>query len=68
MFKMIEVIGISAKGYSEACDNAIDTIIKNGEKPHFFEIVEQRGSIKENRVNQYQVKMKIAVEDYSENE
>ena len=62
MLKMLEVIGISSEGYSEAVKNAIEEMGRAGEKIHFFEIIEQRGSVRNGKINEYQVKVKIAVE------
>ncbi|MBN1226067.1 MAG: dodecin domain-containing protein [Deltaproteobacteria bacterium] len=37
-------------------------IIDSGEKVHFFEVIEQRGAIREGQLKEFQVKMKVAVE------
>ncbi len=62
MFEMKEVVGRSRKGFSEAVDKAVNEMIEKGYKPHFMEVVEQRGSLNENGIKEYQVKVKIAVE------
>ncbi len=62
MFKMMEVVGSSADGFSEAVKGTIKKIIDSGEKVHFFEIIEQRGSIRGGEFKEFQVKMKVAVE------
>jgi dodecin len=62
MLKMVEVIGVSNAGYSEAVAAAVNELIAQGHKPHFFEIVEQRGSVREGKIKEYQVKVKVAVE------
>lgn len=61
MLRMIEVIGCSSKGYSEAVQKAVDHLTDAGEKVHFFEIIEQRGAVREGKL-EYQVKVKVAVE------
>ncbi|MDD5217675.1 MAG: dodecin family protein [Candidatus Omnitrophica bacterium] len=62
MFQMVEVVGISPDGFSEAVKNAVDQVIKSGGKPHFFEVVEQRGSIRDGQLKEYQAIVKVAVE------
>lgn len=59
MFQMIEVVGTSGSGFSEAVKDAVDQIIKKGHQVFWFEILEQRGSVKEGRLKEYQVKLKI---------
>ncbi len=62
MLRMLEVIGSSEEGYSEAVRDAVQTLIHAGEKVHFFEVVEQRGAVREGRLKEFQVKVKVAVE------
>ena len=62
MFKMIEVIGTSEKGFSEAVQAAIAEVMSGGEKVHFFEVIEQRGAVREGKLKAFQVKLKVAVE------
>lgn len=62
MLKMIEVVGISAEGFSEAATKAIETLIDQGEKIHFFQLVEQRGSVREGKLKEFQAIIKVAIE------
>jgi len=62
MLRMIEVIGASEIGYSEAVKGAVQQLIDAGEKVHFFEVIEQRGAAREGRFKEFQVKVKVAVE------
>ncbi len=62
MLEMIEVIGISAHGFSEAVQNAIEHVNATGRKIHFFEVVEQRGAVREGLLKEFQIKLKIALE------
>ncbi|MFH1283107.1 MAG: dodecin domain-containing protein [bacterium] len=62
MFKMIEVVGSSKSGFSEAVKEVIDNLIGSGNKVHFFEVVEQRGAARSGSFKEYQVKLKVAVE------
>ena len=62
MLKMMEVIGVSNAGYSEAVKTAVEEIIRAGHSVHFFEVIEQRGAVRGGKITEYQVKVKIAVE------
>ena len=62
MFKMLEIIGSSEDSYSEAVKKAIHQLIDSGEKVHFFEVIEQRGSVQAGKFKEFQVKLKAAVE------
>jgi len=61
MFRMIEVIGRSDKSYSDAVKGVVEQVGQQGEKVHFFEVVEQRGALRAGLI-EYQVKVKIAIE------
>ena len=62
MFKMIEVIHGSEEGFSQAAKSAVEELIRKGEKVHFFEVVEQRGAVRNGEFKEFQVKLKVAVE------
>jgi dodecin len=62
MLKMIEVIGVSPDGYSNAVRRAVESIIATGQKVHFFEVVEQRGAVRDGQISEFQAKVKIAVD------
>jgi len=62
MFKMLEIIGNSANSFSEAVKKAIEQVINSGETVHFFEVIEQRGAVRQNTFKEFQVKLKVAVE------
>jgi dodecin len=62
MLKMIEMIGCSPDGYSKAAQSAVEDCIKTGHIVHFFEVIEHRGSVREGKIKEFQVKIKIAVE------
>lgn len=61
MILMMEVVGISNAGYSEAVNSAVEKLMDGGHKVYWFEIVEQRGAVKDGDI-EYQVKVKVAVE------
>ena len=61
MIHIIEVVGISNAGYSDAVKSAVRKLMDGGHKIYWFEIVEQRGAVKGSDI-EYQVKVKVAVE------
>jgi len=61
MIHMIEIVGISNVGYSDAVKSAVKKLMDGGHKVYWFEIVEQRGAVKGSEI-EYQVKVKVAVE------
>ena len=62
MLKMIKVVGTSEKGFSEAVESAVKILIDSGERLHFFNVIEQRGSVRENKLKEYQVVIEVALE------
>jgi len=62
MFKMLEVVESHPDGFSEAIRKAVETVIENGEAVHFFEVIEQRGAVRDGKFKEFQVKVKVAVE------
>lgn len=62
MLEMLEVVGTSADGYTEATNSAVNRLIKEGQKVHFFTVVEQRGSVREGKIKEFQIILKVAVE------
>ena len=59
---MLEIVGSSESGFSEAVKGAIEQVIQSGEKVHFFEVIEQRGAVRKGKFKEFQVKLKVAVE------
>ena len=66
MFRMLEVVGSSKSGYSEAIKTTVERLIAAGEKVHFFQVVEQRGAVRNGEFSEFQVVLKIAVEPQSQ--
>ena len=54
-----EVVGTSDKSVSEAIETAIATASKSLRNLDWFEVVDVRGSIRNNKVANYQVTMKV---------
>lgn len=60
MFQLLEIVGVSDSGFSEAVNDAIEKVTDVGEKVFWFEVLEQRGAMRKGSI-QYQVKLKVAV-------
>ncbi len=62
MFKMIDIVGTSPLGFSEAVKDGVERVLKSGEKVHFFQVLEQRGAVRNGQLKEFQVIMRVAVE------
>ena len=58
-YKLIEIVGTSAKGYDDAVRNAVAEAAKTLEGLAWFEVVEQRGQILDGKVVEFQVTVKL---------
>jgi flavin-binding protein dodecin len=58
-YKLIEIVGTSTEGLSQAIDSAIEHAAKTIRNLHWFEVVEQRGTIRNGHVLEYQVKIRV---------
>ena len=58
-YKKIEVVGVSEKSLSKAIDNAVSKANDSVRGLAWFEVNEVRGQIKNGKVNEYQVSVKI---------
>jgi flavin-binding protein dodecin len=58
-YKKIEVVGTSLVGFSEAVQSAISDAAKTVRQIAWFEVAEQRGSVKNDKVTEYQVVLKV---------
>jgi len=61
MFRMLQVIGISERGFSEAVEDAVRQVTESGCDVHFFEVVEQRGAVRAGKIKEFQVKVNVGV-------
>ncbi|MBP7564058.1 MAG: dodecin domain-containing protein [Candidatus Cloacimonetes bacterium] len=61
MLRMIEVVGVSEISYENAVKNAINELISNNYNIHFFNVIEHRGSYRDEKI-QFQAVLKVAVD------
>ena len=61
MIKMMEVVGVSGSSFSDAVKSVVNTLLKAGHKVYWFEVVEQRGAMRNENI-EFQVKVNVAVE------
>ena len=59
VYKLIELIGTSTTNVEDAITNAIQRAGATVKNLRWFEVVEMRGDIAENKVAHWQVKLKI---------
>jgi flavin-binding protein dodecin len=59
IFKKIQLVGTSSESFSAAAANAITKAAESIRNMSWFEVVEQRGSISDGKINQYQVTVDI---------
>jgi dodecin len=62
MLQVFEFIGTSPLGFSEAVQAALAEAEVRGLKAHFFQVIEQRGAVREGKIKEFQVVVKIAAE------
>ena len=58
VYKLVELVGTSDESISQAIDNAITRAASTLRNLRWFEVVQVRGQIENNTVNQYQVTLK----------
>ena len=59
VFRKSEFVGTSAQSFADAAANAVTKAGENLRNMSWFEVVEQRGSIVDGKVQQYQVTIKV---------
>lgn len=60
VYKKIELVGISNKGFDDAVANAISKASKSLHGLSWFEVTEQHGKIVDGKVAEFQVILKVA--------
>ena len=59
VYKKIEILGTSSTGLDDAIQNAVNRAAQTVRRMGWFEVDEIRGAIKEGKVAQWQVTVKI---------
>jgi dodecin len=59
VYKKIEIVGTSKSSFAEAVKVAVTEAAKSLRHMSWFEVVEQRGSIKDGKVNEFQVTVRV---------
>jgi flavin-binding protein dodecin len=58
-YKITEIVGTSKKSFADAVQEGVKKASKTLRNLSWFEVVEQRGTIKEGEVGEFQVTIKI---------
>ncbi len=59
VYKLIELVGVSDKSYEDAIQNAIQKASESLKAITWFQVVEQRGAVKDGKVTEFQVILKV---------
>jgi flavin-binding protein dodecin len=59
IYKLIDVVGTSPNSFAEAVKNAVSEAGRTVQHMNWFEVVEQRGAIKDGHVAEFQVTVRI---------
>jgi hypothetical protein len=59
IYKKIEIVGTSPVSFAEATKSAVEEAAKTVRHLSWFEVVEQRGAIKDGRVSEFQVTLRV---------
>jgi flavin-binding protein dodecin len=59
VYKKIEIVGTSKTSFAEAVKAAVAESSKSLRHTSWFEVVEQRGAIKDGKVHEFQVTVRI---------
>lgn len=59
IYKITEVVAISDKGFTEAVQDGVQRAAKTIRRLGWFEVVEQRGLIKDGHIAEFQVTLRL---------
>lgn len=59
VYKVVEIVGSSAKSSDDAIRNAISRAAQNLRMLNWFEVVETRGHIEDGKIAHFQVTLKV---------
>jgi len=58
-YRYVEIVGVSDKGLDDAIRRAVEEAHRESKQISWFEVSEIRGSVKEGKVKEYQVVVKV---------
>ncbi|MEJ2545121.1 MAG: dodecin family protein [Calditrichaceae bacterium] len=58
-FKIIEIVGTSEESYEKAINNGIAKASETIKAISWFEVIQHRGAVKDDKVTEFQVVMKV---------
>ncbi len=58
-YKIIEIVGTSESGFDQAVQNAVEKASETVKAISWFQVLEQRGAVKDGLVTEYQVILKV---------
>jgi flavin-binding protein dodecin len=67
-YKLVELVGVSESSVQEAIRNAIERAARTLKGLDWFEVQEVRGLVRDGRVAQFQVKLKVGFRLMSDEE
>ena len=59
VYKKIEIVGSSSKGFEDAVQNALNRAKKSVRNMRWFEVTETRGNVDDDGIGDWQVTLKI---------
>jgi len=59
VYKMVEVVGTSKESFADATRHAVERASSTLRNVSWFEVKEERGTVKEGKVNEFQVKVAV---------
>jgi flavin-binding protein dodecin len=59
VYKLTELVGTSNKSFADATAHAVERASQTLRNVDWFEVTELRGAVRDGKVSQYQVKVKI---------
>jgi len=59
-YKFVDLVGISEKSFADAANNAVKKASETLQGLAWFEVTEERGSIENGKIKEYQVSLRVA--------
>ena len=59
VYKLVEVVGTSGESFAKAAANGVERASQTLRNVDWFEVIDMRGAIRDGKISQYQVTMKV---------